>query len=175
MITLRALNPAAAERCHDQLSELLEDAVASGASVGFLLPLERTEVESYWRGVVASLREGRLQLLAAFEHERLVGSVQLWLEPRANGRHRAEITKLMVRRADRRLGIGRSLMQAARNLALRSGRTLLLLDVRTGDPAEALYSALGFVKFGEVPRYARSPGGGLAPSSFYYLELQPAT
>jgi len=47
--------------------------------------------------------------------------------------------------------------------------------VRTGDPAEALYSSLGFVKFGEVPRYARSPGGGLAASSFYYLELHPAT
>jgi ribosomal protein S18 acetylase RimI-like enzyme len=125
--------------------------------------------------VTSGLRQGRLALLAAFEQERVVGTVQLGLEPRANGRHRAEIMKLMVRRAQRRRGIGRSLVQAAVDLALRSGRTLLLLDVRTGDPAEALYRALGFVKFGEVPRYARSPGGGLAASSFYYLELQAAT
>ena len=125
--------------------------------------------------MTSGLRHGRLALLAAFEQERVVGTVQLGLEPRANGRHRAEIMKLMVRRAQRRRGIGRSLVQAAVDLALRSGRTLLLLDVRTGDPAEALYRALGFVKFGEVPRYARSPGGGLAASSFYYLELQAAT
>ena len=125
--------------------------------------------------MTSGLRQGRLALLAAFEQERVVGTVQLGLEPRANGRHRAEIMKLMVRRAQRRRGIGRSLVQAAVDLALRSGRTLLLLDVRTGDPAEALYRALGFVKFGEVPRYARSPGGGLAAGSFYYLELQAAT
>jgi acetyltransferase len=125
--------------------------------------------------VAAGLRQGRVALLVAFEHDRLVGAVQLGLEPRANGRHRAEVMKLMVRRAHRRRGIARSLMNAARDLALRSGRTLLLLDVRTGDPAEALYRSLGFVKLGEVPRYACNPDGGLAASSFYYLELHPAT
>jgi ribosomal protein S18 acetylase RimI-like enzyme len=82
--------------------------------------------------------------------------------------------KLMVHRAHRRRGIARSLMNMALDLALRSSRTLLLLDVRTGDPAEGLYRSLGFVKFGEVPRYARDPEGGLAASSFYYLELQAA-
>jgi ribosomal protein S18 acetylase RimI-like enzyme len=140
-----------------------------------VLPLERAEVAAYWQSVAADLRQGRLALLAAFEHDRLVGAVQLGLEPRANGRHRAEVRKLMVQRAYRRRGIGRLLMNAARDLALRSGRTLLLLDVRAGDPAEALYRSLGFVKFGEVPRYARDPDGGLAATSFYYLELQAAT
>jgi acetyltransferase len=80
-----------------------------------------------------------------------------------------------VQRPHRRRGIGRSLVQAALELTQRSGRTLLLLDVRAGDAAEALYRSLGFLKFGEVPRYARSPDGGLAASSFYYLELHPAT
>jgi ribosomal protein S18 acetylase RimI-like enzyme len=131
-------------------------------------------VAAYWQGVISGIRQGRLALLAAFEHDRLVGAVQLGLEPRANGRHRAEVMKLMVRRAHRRRGIARALMHAARDLALRSGRTLLLLDVRTGGPAEALYRSLEFVKFGEVPRYARDPDGGLAASSFYYLELQAA-
>jgi ribosomal protein S18 acetylase RimI-like enzyme len=154
---------------------LLEDGVAGGASIGFVLPLERAEVAAYWQSVAADLRQGRLALLAAFERDRLVGAVQLGLEPRPNGRHRAEVRKLMVRRAHRRRGIARLLMNAARDLALRSGRTLLLLDVRTGDPAEALYRSLGFIEFGEVPRYARDPDGSLAASSFYYLELQAAT
>jgi ribosomal protein S18 acetylase RimI-like enzyme len=83
--------------------------------------------------------------------------------------------KLMVLRAYRRRGVGRELMSAVFALARAAGRSLLLLDVRTGDPAEALYRSLGFVKFGEVPRYAKSPEGGLAASSFYYLELHPAT
>ena len=58
---------------------------------------------------------------------------------------------------------------------MRSGRTLLLLDVRAGDPVETLYRARGFVEFGKVPRYALNPdGGGLAASNFYYLQLPPA-
>jgi ribosomal protein S18 acetylase RimI-like enzyme len=159
----------------DQLVELLVDAVEGGASIGFVRPLEQAEAAAYWQDVIASLRARRLALVAAFERGRLVGSVQLGLEPRANGRHRAEVMKLMVRRSHRRRGIGRSLLQELCDLAQRSGRTLLLLDVRTGDSAEALYRSRGFARFGEVPRYALDPdGGGLAASSFYYLQLRPA-
>jgi acetyltransferase len=169
------LDAAGAERLRDELVLLLEDAVAGGASLGFLLPLERADVEAYWQSVAEEMRGGRRLLLVAVAEERVIGSVQLDLETRANGRHRAEVMKLMVRRTHHRRGIGRSLVKEALDLALRSGRTLLLLDVRAGDPAEALYRSLGFMKFGEVPRYARSPDGGLAASSFYYLELHPAT
>jgi ribosomal protein S18 acetylase RimI-like enzyme len=175
LIVVRALDPDEAARRQDQLIELLVDAVEGGASIGFVLPLERAEAAAYWDGVTGGLGEGRLALVAAFEQDRLIGSVQLGLEPRANGRHRAEVIKLMVRRSHRRRGIGRSLLQAVCDLALRSGRQLLLLDVRTGDPAEALYRAHGFVRFGEVPRYALNPDGGdLAASSFYYLQLHPS-
>jgi ribosomal protein S18 acetylase RimI-like enzyme len=175
LTVVRALDPDEATRRLDHLVELLVDAVAGGASIGFVLPLEQAEAAAYWQDVIASLRADRLALVAAFERDRLVGSVQLGLEPRANGRHRAEVMKLMVRRSHRRCGIGRSLLQAVCDLAQRSGRTLLLLDVRSGDPAEALYRSRGFVRFGEVPRYALDPdGGGLAASSFYYLQLRPA-
>jgi hypothetical protein len=47
VITLRALDPGAAERRQHALIGLLEEAVAGGASVGFLRSLERAEVESY--------------------------------------------------------------------------------------------------------------------------------
>jgi ribosomal protein S18 acetylase RimI-like enzyme len=169
------LDPAAAERLRHELALLLEDAVAGGASLGFLLPLERAEALAYWASVAEALRAGRRLLLVALADERVIGAVQLDLETRANGRHRAEVMKLMVLRAYRRRGVGRELMSAVFALARAAGRSLLLLDVRTGDPAEALYRSLGFVKFGEVPRYAGSPEGGLAASSFYYLELHPAT
>ena len=120
LIIVRVLDPDEAARQQDQLIELLVDAVEGGASIGFVLPLERGEAAAYWQGVTAGLRAGRLALVAAFERDRLAGSVQLGLEPRANGRHRAEVMKLMVRRSHRRRGIGRSLLQAVCEFAQRS-------------------------------------------------------
>jgi GNAT superfamily N-acetyltransferase len=151
---------------------LLCDAVLGGASIGFVLPLAPGELEAYWREVINAVRgRGRI-LIAAFEGETLLGSAQLALEPRANGRHRAEVMKLMVLRAHRGRGVGRALMRAILNAARQAGRTLLLLDVRSEDPAERLYCSLGFVPFGRVPAHARSPDGRLADTTFYYLQLQ---
>ena len=134
----------------------------------------RPSSRAYWRDVLEAVREARRILLAAFEGEALIGSVQLALEPRANGRHRGEVMKLMVLRSHRGRGAGRALMRALLEAARASGRSLLLLDVRTGDPAERLYRTLGFVPFGRVPGHARSPDGRLADTTFYYLQLPPA-
>jgi hypothetical protein len=65
LIAVRALDADAATRRQDQLIELLVDAVEGGASIGFVLPLERAEAGAYWQGVTAGLREGRLALIAA--------------------------------------------------------------------------------------------------------------
>jgi hypothetical protein len=81
---------------------LVQDAVEGGASIGFVLPLKRRELEAYWQSVVAAMRDGERHLLAAFDDGQLIGAVQLALEPRPNGRHRAEIMKLMVQRTHRR-------------------------------------------------------------------------
>ena len=168
---VRPLEPAEVEPRRADLVRLLSDAVEGGASIGFLAPLPDAEAEAYWAGVVDAMRAGRRHLLAAFDGDRLIGTVQLDLEPRANGRHRAEVMKLMVLRSDRRRGVARRLMAALLDLARARRRSLLLLDVRAGDPAEALYEAFGFTKFGLVPRHARSPDGSLAATSFYYLDL----
>jgi ribosomal protein S18 acetylase RimI-like enzyme len=172
---IRRLDPAEAEARLEELALLLRDAVDGGASIGFLLPLERAEIETYWQSVFARLRAGGQLLFAAFEGEALVGSVQLALEPRANGRHRAEVMKLMVLRAHRRRGAGRALMLALLEAARAYGRSLLLLDVRTGDPAEQLYRSLGFVPFGRVPDHAQSPDGRFADTTFHYLDLRAAS
>jgi acetyltransferase len=171
MIAIRRLEAAAAEVLQGELALLLRDAVEGGASIGFVLPFEPGEVEAYWRGVLAAVREGGRILLVAFDQEALIGSVQLALEPRANGRHRAEVMKLMVLRSHRGRGVGRALMAALLEAARASGRTLLLLDVRAGDPAELLYRGLGFVAFGRVPDHARSPDGTFADTTFCYLRL----
>jgi ribosomal protein S18 acetylase RimI-like enzyme len=171
---IRRLEAADAEARLEALVLLLRDAVLGGASIGFVLPLATAELEAYWREVLEPVRRGGRILLAAFEGETLIGSVQPALEPRANGRHRAEVMKLMVLRAHRRRGAGRALMRALLEAARASGRSLLLLDVRTGDPAERLYRTLGFVPFGRVPGHARSPDGRLADTTFYFLRLQAA-
>ena len=90
---------------------LLIDAVRNGASVGFVLPFTDGEVEDYWHKVCGDVTAGHRLLFAAFDDGgRLVGSAQLALEPRANGRHRAEVQKVMVLASHRGRGIGAALM-----------------------------------------------------------------
>jgi acetyltransferase len=156
------------------LAALLIDAVDSGASIGFLPPLDTAEAARYWDGVADALREGSRVLLIARHGDRPVGSVQLDLALRANGRHRAEVVRLMVHREARRHGLGRALMLAIEGEARRRGRTTLVLDTRQGDPSEALYRELGWTPAGVIPRYARSADGSLHTTAFYYKLLDPS-
>lgn len=163
-----------AERLHSSLAELValfEDAVESGASVGFVLPLEPGEALRYWEGVKTKISSGDLILLVAWQDSRIVGSVQLCLEKRPNGRHRAEVVKLLVHRSARRRGIGQALMQAVEKAALDEGRTLLVLDTRRGDDADQLYRKIGYVPAGIIPRYALSSTRSLEDTVFFYKEL----
>jgi len=156
------------------LVALLQDAVESGASVGFLPPLEDREASAYWATVTTGLREGSRVLLAARDDELgLVGSAQLELAARANARHRAEVTKVMVHRRARRRGVGRALMLALEHHARRLGRTTLILDTREGDPSEDLYRTVGWTFAGAIPAYARSATGALDGTAFYYKVLGP--
>ncbi|HTS28749.1 MAG TPA: GNAT family N-acetyltransferase [Bryobacteraceae bacterium] len=170
-VTIAPLSSEQAEEAIGQLAELLMDAVASGASVGFMPPLERPEALDYWRGVVAAMREGSRVLLVATENGRIGGSVQLALETRANGNHRAEAMKLFVHRRSRRRGLARSLMAAAEAVAARLGRTLIVMDTRKGGEAEKLCESLGYIRYGEVPQYARSSDGTLHTTVFFYRLL----
>ena len=66
------------------------------------------------------MRAGSRVLLAAVEDGRIQGSVQLALEMRANGDHRAEAMKLFVHRRARRRGFARALMAEVERTAIRS-------------------------------------------------------
>ena len=150
-----------------QLADLLIAVVDEGASIGFLPPLTREEAERYWSEVLGP----GVILLVAEQAGRVVGTVQLHLSPRPNGRHRAEVARLMVHPNARRQGLGRLLMQRIEEVARQEERSLLVLDTRAGDPSNDLYRALGYVEAGRIPRYARSDNGQLDATVFYYKEL----
>jgi ribosomal protein S18 acetylase RimI-like enzyme len=166
-----SFTPEQAERDIRQLAHLLIDAVDSGASVGFMPPLLEEEALDYWRGVIAVMRNGARILLVSMDGELIQGSVQIDLETRANGNHRAEAIKLFVHRRARRRGLAKALMAELEAIARNMGRTLLLTDTRKGGEAEKMCEAMGYVKFGEIPNYARTGDGRLNTSSFFYKQI----
>lgn len=159
----------------DDLAGVLRACVLDGASVGFVLPFPMEEAVAFWRGLIPAVREGARRLLVARLDGRVVGTVQLVLAMPANGRHRADIVKLLVHPLARRRGIARALMLRAEALARAERRGLLILDTRQGDAAEPLYRALGFALTGVVPGYACSIHGVLEPCSFMHKVLEDAS
>ena len=174
------------------LAALLQDAVASGASVGFLPPLSAEEALAYWQEVIAAvplryasgtIRLGsasgtmvvagpdRLLLIAQVDGG-VAGTVQLHLVSTPNGRHRAEVAKLLVHTRHRRQGLGRALMLAVEAEARHAGRTTLVLDTRLGEPSEQLYLSLGYSRAGAIPDYARSADGTLHTTVIMYKLLK---
>jgi ribosomal protein S18 acetylase RimI-like enzyme len=171
MPEIDALDADAARREQPSLVALLRNVVDDGGSVGFLPPLAADDAREYWESVAVAVKGGGRLLWVAREAGALVGTVQLDLEQRANGRHRAELIKLMVHTGARRRGVGRALMRAAQDEARRRGRRTLVLDTRQGDPSEALYRSLGWTFAGAIPQYARSANGDLHATALYYLLL----
>lgn len=166
LMTIDTLTPVQAG-----LVNLLVDCVASGASVGFLPPLEAATAVDYWRSVAAELEEGTKKLLVAVEDGSVIGAVQLAISEKQNGRHRGEVQKLMVHTGSRGRGIGKQLMLALEASARELDRSLLVLDTRRGDTASSLYHHMGYLLAGDIPGYARSASGELHTTSFFYKQL----
>ena len=171
-IAIRVLSRAEARAAQARLAELLQDAVDNGASVGYLAPLSAEEAASYWAPLIAALDPAQRLLMVAEVDGTIAGTVQLVLEGRPNGNHRAEVAKLLVHTDFRRRGVATALIHALEREARTAGRTLLVLDTQSGEPAEALYFARGYTRTGTVPGYARNPDGRLAPTSFMYKVLE---
>lgn len=155
------------------LSALLEDCVDGGASIGFLSPMEQGEAEAFWRSVVGPVTDGtRVLLVARDDSGGIVGTGQLDLATRANGRHRAEVMKMMVHPSVRQKGVGRAIMQRLEEEALALNRTTLILDTVDGNQAaERLYQSAGWTKIGGIPAYAVSTSGGPEKNAIYYKLL----
>lgn len=170
---VRQLDATAAETLTPQLGALLQDAVASGGSLGFWRPLDDDRAQAYWRTTLAEVDTGERLLLVALREGALLGSVQLALASKQNAIHRAEVQKLMVFRTARRQGIGQALMRAVERLARDARRTLLILDTNTGSDAERLYAALGYQRAGVIPRYSVEADGEERATTLFYKSLPP--
>ncbi|MCU4181357.1 GNAT family N-acetyltransferase [Bosea sp. BH3] len=171
-ITIAQLDEAGARAAIPALCGILADAVASGASVGFMADAAAAEYERFWEGVVAEVAAGRTVLFAASLAGRIVATTQIQLIGKPNQPHRAEIAKVLVHSQARRRGIASRLMQAAEAEALRRGRNLLVLDTDGASAAHALYTSLGFVEVGTIPRYALMPDGADCGATFFYKDLR---
>ena len=174
-MNIQRLTPESAIQLLPELTALLQDAVASGASIGFLQPLTYEEAISYWREVVKALKNPHRILLIAKIDDAIVGTIQLDMASRTNGSHRAEIAKLIVHTSHRSQGIGQALMNAIEAEAQQANRTTLILDTREGDPSERLYSKLGYTRAGTIPEYARSANGSLHTTVFMFKLLKALT
>ncbi|MBQ4769769.1 GNAT family N-acetyltransferase [Pectobacterium versatile] len=165
------LNAATLPVYREELTSLLIDAVEKGASVGYHSPLSHKEATEYFHSLQTSVASGERMLWVARDEDGVVGSVQLELCQKPNGKNRAEIQKLLVHSRTRRAGIGRLLIQLLEQSALSQQRGLLYLDTQAGSPAEAFYRALGYRHLGELPDYACTPDGYYHPTAIYYKRL----
>jgi GNAT superfamily N-acetyltransferase len=165
------LDAAAVQRHRDALAAVLLDCVEGGASISYMAPFTAEEARVSFEAVEPELTAGTRILLAAFAGDDLVGTVQLVDAWPPNQQHRADVAKLLVRRAARKCGVGQLLMERLETEALGRGKTLLVLDTATGDPGERLYERLGWVKLGVIPNHAHYPDGRPSDTTFFWKDL----
>lgn len=170
-LELLRLDAPAFEAAIPDLAMILADAVAGGASVGFLLPFGPGDAATWWHSLEADVARGNVIVIVALLERRLVGTAQLRLAQLPNARHRAEVAKVLVHRSARRQGIATALMREIERIAIANGRTLLVLDTIAESESEPLYLKLGWTRTGEIPRYAGMPDGELRPTVVFYRDL----
>ncbi|QUY49710.1 GNAT family N-acetyltransferase [Serratia plymuthica] len=171
MIEIQQLNAEAAQSAVPELAEMLQASVSQGASIGFVMPFTLEQAQAFWRRLLPAIEREERLLLVARQAGRVVGTVQLLLDMPDNGRHRAEVVKLMVHPQARRQGIARELMLQIQQRAIQHQRHLLVLDTLTGDTAEGMYRQLGFQLAGSIPQYARASNGGALDATSYMYKL----
>ncbi len=153
------------------LADVLIDCVDGGASVSFMHPLSRTQAVAFWRAVAAGVAANERALLVAEDAFGICGTVQLILAQPDNQPHRADVSKMLVSRRARRIGLGAALMRAVETTAEACGKTLLVLDTITDSTAARLYERLGWIRVGEIPDYALMPYGGLSGTTLFYRRI----
>lgn len=169
---LALLTPAEGRAAIPELGGLLKACLEAGAGIGFVLPLSQEKAEAFWAGQMGDLEAARSYLIAAKVDGRIAGVVMLCLVQKDNGSHRADVAKLLVHPDFRRQGLARKLMTAIDGLARSLGRWMLVLDTVTGDPADHLYPACGYVKVGVIPDHSYGSHGNLDHVSLFYKDLR---
>ena len=137
MAQVLRLDAEAMTRRLDELAEVLRDCVEGGASVNFLLPFTHADARAFFEPLVAQVAAGERIVLAATDDDgRVVGTVQVVLKTPPNQPHRGDVAKLLVHRSARGAGVAQMLMDRVEVEARAAGKSLLVLDTVTGQPAE---------------------------------------
>ena len=160
------------EHALDELSQVLADCVAGGASVSFMPPYSERDARAFFGKVAGSVASGDSVLLAASLGGKIVGTVQLGLDTPPNQPHRADVKKMLVHRSARGRGVGMVLMKAIEDEALKRGRWLLVLDTVPGESGHRLYLRAGWQQSGTVPDYALFPDGRLCDTAIMWKRLK---
>ena len=153
------------------LADVLVDCVEGGASVSFMHRLTRERALVYWQHVAAGVEAGRRLLLVTEDEQGICGTVQLVLDLPENQPHRADLVKMLVHRRARRRGVGGLLLRHAEAAAVECGRTLLVLDAVTHGDGYRLYERHGWIRVGDVPRFALMPDGQPCSTTYFYRDL----
>ena len=154
------------------LADILQAAVNAGASVGFVQPCTMDQSRTFWRhNVFPSARSGGRIFLVARAADRIVGTVQLITEMLPSQVHRCDVSKLLVHPDFRNRGIAKLLMVALEQKATDMDKRLLTLDTKTGDPAEQIYTAMGYETAGSIPGYCRAPEGDRDDATTYMYKV----
>jgi GNAT superfamily N-acetyltransferase len=171
MVEIRLLSAPEINEHSQDLAGLLIDSVDAGASMGFHPPLNIDRAQLFFADVGKSVGKGDAHLLGAFLDGRLVGSVQLKIEPKENGSHRAEVAKLLVHSSLRSQGMATELMNFLVEVARANKQSLLMLDTETGSAAEFLYRKLGWQELGVVPGHTLEKDGSPSSTTFFWLKI----
>lgn len=150
------------------LVEVLLGVVRGGASVGFLADVSAEDADAFWS---AHLANPSNVVLVAVDGDRVVGTGTLALAGMPNGRHRAEVAKLLVHPDAQGRGVGRLLLAALEDEARTHGRRTLVLDTVTGSPAQRLYETAGWTVVGVIDDYADLPDGTPSPTTYLTKRL----
>ncbi|MFK7753403.1 MAG: N-acetyltransferase family protein [Sedimentitalea sp.] len=170
-MTITQIAPAEMPDVLDDLAKTLHATVQDGASVGFILPFSHEDARAFWQAdVFPRVQTGAAHLFVARRDARVVGTVQLGLGLPANQPHRADVAKMLVHPEHRRRGIARQLMEHVEARARALGKTLLVLDTRSGDAAGKLYTSQGFEIAGEIPGFCRHPAQDLYEATTYMFK-----
>lgn len=154
-----------------QLAELLMDAVLHDTQADYQPIQNREEAAIYFHSLRNALAKGERLLWVACDQQGVVGSVQLELCIRPDGRNRAEIQQLLVHSRARRTGVGKQLIAALEQEAVHRQRGLLYFDTLVGSATEAFYRAQGYQRLGELPDFACLAEGYYCPAVIYYKRL----
>jgi ribosomal protein S18 acetylase RimI-like enzyme len=156
----------------DDLCEATNAAIIEGGGFGWVNSQDRAALARHFRGVL--LVPDRTLFIARLDGT-VVGSAQLVRPPRNNEAQAfaAQLVHAYIAPYARGFGLARQLMERVEEHAAATGLRVLNLDVReTQVQAIALFEALGYVRWGTHPCYARVDGRTVA-GHFYHKLLEP--